>query len=489
MRATLTGLLGLAATLSHAAPPPPVMLPVDGPCTAPPPGATLTLSQARLDALRCNRDIITARRGEEASQADIQVASQRPNPVLSLGVANINPHLGVGAGNLRSKTVDSTLRVDQVIETANKGNLRTEAARKASVAAGEQLQAVTAQQAGAVEQAYFEALVSQDHVAVLTETLALYGRTQQASETRLKAGDVARTDVTKLQLDTLRARNDLRAARADHAGDLAALAQAMGVPGTLADVRLANEWPGLDAAVPPLDPDIVQRRPDVMAAEARLAAAASARDLARAGRVPDVTVGAQAEHYPTSDSNPTGTGNSFGVFVSVPLQMRHRNDGEARRAEVDYYAALDDRNRVLLEAQNEIERLRSQLEAARQSLAEMRESVVPAAESVANSAEFAYTRGATGVLDLLDARRALRQTRIDAADAQGNYAKALSAYRTALQVSATPAGNLDPATPPATPATPVTPSVPSGTDSSATPQNATPNNAQLPQVRSNASRP
>jgi hypothetical protein len=79
-------------------------------------------------------------------------------------VANINPHLGVGAGNWRSKTVDSTVRVDQVIETANKGNLRTDAARKASAAAGEQAQAVVAQQVGAVDQAWYDAVVSQSRV-------------------------------------------------------------------------------------------------------------------------------------------------------------------------------------------------------------------------------------------------------------------------------------------------------------------------------------
>ncbi|WP_441619438.1 TolC family protein [Cupriavidus sp. RAF12] len=410
-------------------------MPPDGPCIPPPAKATLTLAQARLDALRCNRDIISARRGEEASQADIEIASQRPNPVLSLGVANINPHLGVGSGNLRSKTVDSTLRVDQVIETANKGNLRVDAARKASAAVGEQTQAVVAQQIGAVDQAWYEAVVSQTRVEVLTETVGLYGRTQQANESRLKAGDVSRADVTKLQLETLRAQNDLRAAQADHVSDKAALAAAIGVPGTLLDNRLVPDWPTVDAPVPPIDPEVLQRRPDVTAAEARLAAASAARDLARAGRVPDVTVGAQAEHYPVSETNTTGSGNSYGVFVSIPLYVRHSYGGEARRAEVDYYAALDDRNRILLSAQNDIERLRSQLDAARGSLQQMRESVLPAAESVANSAEFAYSKGASGVLDLLDARRALRQTRLDAVEAQGNYAKALSAYLTALQTT------------------------------------------------------
>lgn len=439
-------LLGLAAVASLAAerpadPPPSAgsaqVAAVDGPCTPPPAGAALTLAQGRLDALRCNRTIIAARRGVEASQADVQIASQRPNPVLSLGVENINPHAGVGSGNLRSKTVDATLRVDQLIETANKSDLRVDAARKASAAAGEAVQAVVAQQTGAVEQAFFDALASQERVAVLRETLALYERTRQASETRLRAGDVARADVTRLQLDALRAQSDMRQAITDHYRDKAMLAQAMGVPGTLADNRLVADWPALDAAVPPPDPDTLQRRPDVTAAEARLAAAAASRDLARAGRVPDVTIGAQAEHYPVSPTNNSGSGNSFGVFLSIPLPVRHSNGGEAHRAEVDYYAALDDRNRVMLEAGNEIDRLRSQLEAARQSLRQMREDVLPAAESVAYGAEFAYSKGATGVLDLLDARRALRQTRLDAVAAQGEYARALSAYRAALQTSTT----------------------------------------------------
>ncbi|WP_454766905.1 TolC family protein [Cupriavidus campinensis] len=431
-RAAVALLLAVAATAGQAASEP---MPPDGPCVAPPAKATLTLAQARLDALRCNRDVITARRGEEASQADIQIASQRPNPVLGLGVANINPHAGIGAGSPRSKTVDSTIRIDQLIETANKGGLRVDAARKASAAAGEQTQAVVAQQLGAVDQAWYEAVVSQTRVEVLTETVALYGRTQQANETRLRAGDVSRADVTKLQLETLRAQNDLRAALADHASDKAALAATIGVPGTLMDNRLMPDWPSPDTTVPPVDPDVLQRRPDVTAAEARLAAASAARDLARAGRVPDVTVGAQAEHYPVSQANVNGSGNSYGVFISIPLYVRHSYGGEARRAEVDYYAALDDRNRILLEAQNGIERLRSQLEAARASLQQMQTAVLPAAESVANSAEFAYSKGATGVLDLLDARRALRQTRVDAVEAQGNYAKALAAYRTALQAT------------------------------------------------------
>lgn len=445
------------------------------PCAGPLPGSSITLAQVRLDAQRCNADIVAARRAEEAGDADIQIASQRPNPVLSVGVENINPSAGVGSGSPRHKTVDSILRVDQVIETANKGGLRVDVARANREAFAEQRQAIVAQQLALVEQAYFEAAVSQERVDILQQMLALYGRAEQANQTRLKSGDVSRAEVTKLQLDALRAQSDLRAAQADHAADKAALAQAAGIPGTLQRNTLASAWPALDATLPAYGDEELQQRPDVTAAQARLRAAIAARDLARAGRVPDVTVGAQAEHYPTSPSNQQGSGNSFGVFVSIPLYVRHSYGGEARRAETDYYSALDDRNRVLLVARNELERAWDRVMTARQALVQMRDAVLPAAESVATSAEFAYSRGASGVIDLLDARRALRQTRLDAAAAQGDYAKAVSAYIAARRISMTPgvattgANLVMPALPPAsvtpatraTPATPATPAYPS----------------------------
>jgi cobalt-zinc-cadmium efflux system outer membrane protein len=408
---------------------------IAGPCAAPRPAAPLTLAQARDLALRCNAEIQAARRGGEAGAADIEVAGQRPNPVLSLGVQNINPHAGVGSGSLRAKTVDSIVRVDQLIETANKGGLRVDAARAAGVAADEQVEAAIARQTAAVEQAFHDAAVAQERVAVLTEVLGLYRRVAQVNQARLKAGDVSRADFTRLELDGLRAQADLRDAEAASVRSKAELAEAMGIGGTLADNPLVPAWPALDARLPSLDPAQLQRRPDIAAAEARLQAATFARDLARAGRVPDVTVGAQAEHYPVSASNQQGSGNSFGVFVTIPLYVRHSYGGEARRAEVDYYAALDERNRLLLAARNELARTDSRLVAARAALRQMRESVLPGAERVAADAEFAYGKGATSVLDLLDARRALRQTRLDAVAAQGEYANAMSAYLAARRIS------------------------------------------------------
>ena len=60
--------------------------------------------------------------------------------------------------------------------------------------------------------------------------------------------------------------------------------------------------------------------------------------------------------------------------------------------------------------------------------------IVPRASQVASQAEFAYKRGALSLTDLLDARRTLRATQLDALAARADLAKA----RTALMLRTDP---------------------------------------------------
>ena len=59
------------------------------------------------------------------------------------------------------------------------------------------------------------------------------------------------------------------------------------------------------------------------------------------------------------------------------------------------------------------------------------DSLLKEAQRAADAAEYAYKRGAVGVTDLLDARRTWYATRLDAAAAQADYAKALAAWQAA----------------------------------------------------------
>jgi cobalt-zinc-cadmium efflux system outer membrane protein len=171
-------------------------------------------------------------------------------------------------------------------------------------------------------------------------------------------------------------------------------------------------------------------RADVRAAQARLDAAERGRDAARALRTRDVTGGVQYERFPGDAAN-----NSYGFFVSVPLFTSYYYEGEIRKAEADLDAARDGLERVRALAQSEITRSRSDVEAAAERMRRSRNEVLVAAKKAADGAEFAYTRGAIGVMDLLDARRQLYAARLETAAVEADYSKALAAWRAAVTVA------------------------------------------------------
>jgi cobalt-zinc-cadmium efflux system outer membrane protein len=167
----------------------------------------------------------------------------------------------------------------------------------------------------------------------------------------------------------------------------------------------------------------------------RLAAAESSLASTRALAKRDVTVGLQFEHYPTAGDLPPN--NTWGVSVSIPLFAAHAYEGEILRGNADLDQARDLLARTRANAIAEIQRAISDLRSSQDRLARLETLLLPEAEKVASAAEFAYRKGATGLLELLDARRTLRQAQFDALTARGDFAKAIIAMK--LQVS--PAGS------------------------------------------------
>jgi cobalt-zinc-cadmium efflux system outer membrane protein len=395
----------------------------------------LTLPDAERMLQARNRELQLARRNVEAAQANTLTAGARPNPNLSLGVAAINPSAGIGAGGARDKTVDSSIRLDQVIERGDKRELRVAAARSLESASTEDFADVFRQQRLALRSAYFDLMLAQDKAAVTRDNAELFARSLDAAELRLKAGDISAADVARLRVDALRAQNDARAAEAERRRAQLALAYIIGVDAQSAKIRAVDPWPAaLDMQESEVTDEMIDQRPDVRAAKNRVEAAAGARDVARALRSRDLTVGLSYDHYPIGapGTNQFGTGNAYGVFLSLPLFARYHYEGEIQRAEVDYNAALDALDRARAQARAELARAASDLHAAAERLQRFDGSLLAEAKKAADSAEYAYKNGALGVMDLLDSRRTLRAIQIDAASARNEYAKALAAWQAGL---------------------------------------------------------
>jgi cobalt-zinc-cadmium efflux system outer membrane protein len=390
--------------------------------------AQLTLRQAEVFFVARNRELQLGQRLVEGAEADRMTAAQRPNPNLSFNASPLNPRSGIGSGDLRDKQIGSTVALQQLFERGNKRELRMEAADQNIRASRGEFADIQRQQKVALYSAYYDLVAAQEKQRISTETAALFQKTIDAVERRLQAGDIARSEVARIRVDALRAQNDARTAQAERQKAQSALAYMIGAERDAARIVAADGWPEIGAVPDALEIDkALAGRADVQAAQARVAAADKNRELARASRTRDVTGSAQFQHFPGDFSN-----NTFGVGVSIPLFTNYYFEGEIRRAEVELQAARDNLERVRALAQGEFAKSRADLDAAFERVQRFRDTLSQEAQRAADGAEFAYSKGAIGVLDLLDARRQLYATRLDASNTLADYAKSLAAWQAAI---------------------------------------------------------
>lgn len=382
--------------------------------------ASLTLSAAAARSAQCHPDVLAAEHVLLGAEADRITAAQQPNPQLTLGAASINPARGgVGSGSLWNKTFDHQLRVDQLIERGDKPGRRRAAADAQRDAAQQDLAEMRRQARLAATRAYVDLAAALARRAEIRAAADLNDASAQALRRRVQAGDAAALDLTRFELDRLRLQGDLAQADGDARVLQTQLALMLGATAVLPALA-----PPLPAAFEPAPPDVPEQRADVRAAAARVQAADSMLALAQAQRTRDVSVGVQLDRYPASAANPSGTGNTLSLFVSVPLFVRHANEGEVARALAAADAARQAQRSVLAAAVADVERAQAQWRAADARWQLATGQMLPAAERVAAGAELAYRRGATSVLDVLDARRSLRAAHIERINAEADRIKA-----------------------------------------------------------------
>lgn len=148
--------------------------------------------------------------------------------------------------------------------------------------------------------------------SLLETAIADYERVVTITDNRYRAGVAAKTDL-------LQAQTQLANARADHAGlgsQRAQLEHAIAVlvgdvPANFSIAR-RNDWQPAVPAVPVLLPsELLQRRPDIAAAERRVAAANAQIGIARAAYFPSITLSASGG----------GFGNSFAGLLASPTSV------------------------------------------------------------------------------------------------------------------------------------------------------------------------
>lgn len=382
----------------------------------------LTLAETETLWQEHNRELQLARTAVAGAEADLLTAGQLPNPQVSLNITQISPWSGYGAGPWKDKKMDNVLRLDQLIERGGKRDLRVKGADARLDASRFDLDDTGRQQLLSLRQTYFDLRLAQEKHRLAGELAANYDKSLNSGRLRLKAGDISQVELARLQIDKSRADNEARQTQAELEQAQVALAYLIGRERDAAQLVAADNWPPLGDN--PLKRSDLEQRPDIAAARLRVTAAEAARDLAKAQKTRDVTLGIQYEH--NMQNEPT---NSYGFGVSVPLFIFHEYEGDIARAEADLTAARLLYERTLAQAVGSSDQAASALRSAEERLRRLETGLLADAERVAKAAELAYSRGAMNLMDLLDARRTLRQIQIETATAHADHAKALAAWR------------------------------------------------------------
>lgn len=395
----------------------------------------LTLPQALQEA-RDNLDVALARGGLAAARADVLAAGRAPFPVLSGKLSSIDLQNGVGSGPWHRKRIDKGIGIDWTWERGDKRVLRTRGAEAAAGAAAQDLDEVVVRQMLAAQGAFYDLLAAQQRLA-LAEALADDVRQlADSSGRRARAGDLARQDATRIEIEAGRVRADAEAAVLERQRAALALGLLTGRAQQAERLAVAGDWPPLASAASADLAALAQARPDVLAAARRVQAAHAAVDGARALRKADVTWGVSLNHYPGTSTR------LVELRAQLPLQWGYGFEGEVGRALAQLRQAEDGREQVQRAALADLRRLQLEAGTAAERVRRYDQDILPRARQVAQSAEFAYQKGALSLTDLLDARRTLRATLVEALALRAEAAKADGAWR--LRTAPPPADPLSP---------------------------------------------
>jgi len=324
--------------------------------------------------------------------------------------------------------VDAGLNVSYEVDLFGRVRRNVEAARGDVAAAEADEEAVRVIVAADTARAYADAVSSAERLAVAEHIVALLDQSIDLTERRRGVGLATRLDVARIAALRNQRQADVPALAAQRDAALFRLATLIGkTPAELpAEARARQTTLRLDQPIPVGDgAALLARRPDVRAAERRLAASTARIGVATADLYPRISLG-------TSGGS---TGNDFGnIFGAGPLRWLVGglinwtvNPAPARAriagAEADSRAALATFDGTVLTALQETE---TALSAYGRAL-ERRTALQAAhdeAEAVVRIARARQTEGDINSLDLLDAERTFADAQAALATADAAIAEA-----------------------------------------------------------------
>lgn len=373
------------------------------------------LGAAIVRAMANNSDVLAAaaRIGEAEAQVRLAGAARAPTLSAGAGIASDRALSQVSGRPTEILAIQPQLGANWTLDLFGRLRALSDAARANFVASAADYDAVRLSVAGATAQAYLTLLSIDAQLDVTRKTLDLRVEARRIAEDRARLGYSSQLELTQAQSEyeaVAQAIPQLEQARRLQENGLRLLTGDL--PGAMARGELANlSIPGIPALMPS---ELMRRRPDIAAAEARLAAADRTIASRRAEFMPDVALSASAGALIVDqlDYDPVSIWN-IGASILAPLFQGGRLTAQVDQANARRDQAAYAYRDIVLRAFGEVENALTSEQRLREQIVHVsaRRSIL---QRSLNLARDRYRGGYASYLDELDAQRNLFAVELNA---------------------------------------------------------------------------
>jgi len=264
------------------------------------------------------------------------------------------------------------------------------------------------------------------------DNLSYYDRLLGISRDRFQAGDIAKVDLVRLELQRVQFESDVQNALVNLRTAKIQLLALLNDRTPVEQFDVTGPF-AFKEEIPPLEEfrkTALATRPDLKSAIEAIEKAKTDHELAVANGSTDPTFSAWFSHNP-SFANPYAD-NTIGGSVSIPLRLFDRNQGEKLRTQLDI--GKSERLRDASEAQvfSDVDSAYATLMSNLTLLRPYKSKYLPQAVEVRDTISFSYQRGGASLLDFLQAQQDYRTTELNFLNLVGSYLTAASQLNLAV---------------------------------------------------------
>jgi len=362
-----------------------------------------------------NLDVLIAKYGIEYTKGQEVTARLFPNPLLSVGTLS-----SYTQGRTLSNSGQLFTQVAQLFELAGKRGYRIESAGFGTQSAEAAFEDAVRLLGLTVKDSYYRNQLAQRRLVLALENRERFSRILDINTIRFKKGYIAEVDLIRIRLQMVDFHSQVIQSLQEAESAKGELRQLLRLsPKTVLELTTELGFRRIDPDIERLRVAALTVRPDIRAKRYTFSQRESDLKLAKAYRIPDVTIGAG---YAIQGAQGPDNPGQVALNAGIPLPLFNRNQGGIRQAEVSLQSAEADLDKTVNQVENEVEVAYLNLLQSRRLVEAYFGEVLEDARSTFSIVERAYERGGATILDLLDAARTSRTI-------QQNYIEALFNYQ------------------------------------------------------------